>query len=124
MIFSGPRARDMRLSLSLSFLILVAALDAQDHGNDRVNPFTSPQDLAAGAKIFRAACSACHGLEGAGGSNGPTLTSGTFKHGGTNEALHRTISKGVPDTPMSAFPLTDREVWQVVAHIQELNLRK
>jgi putative heme-binding domain-containing protein len=63
-------------------------------------------------------------MTGGGGSNGPSLTSGTFKHGGTDEALHRTIAAGVPGTPMTAFPLRDHEVWQLVAHIQDLNLRK
>jgi putative heme-binding domain-containing protein len=114
----------MRLPSFLLLLPLVAALDAQDHGNGIINPYKTPQDLDAGSKIFRAACAACHGLEGGGGANGPSLTTGTFKHGGTDEALHRTITSGVPGTPMSAFPLKDQEVWQLVAHIQDLNLRK
>ena len=113
----------MRLRCLLLFPLL-AALHAQDHGNGKTNPYTSPEDLVSGMRLFRAACAACHGLEGGGGSNGPSLTTGTFKRGGTDEALHQTIAKGVPGTPMSAFPLKDREVWQLVAHIKDLNLRK
>ena len=113
----------MRLQLFTLLLSLLAALHAQDHSN-RTNPYASPQDLMSGMRLFRAACAACHGLEGAGGSNGPSLTTGTFKRGGTDEALHRTITNGIPGTPMSAFPLGEREVWQLVAHIKDLNLRK
>jgi len=114
----------MRLQSLFLLLPALGLLNAQDHGNGLTNPYKTPQDLAAGSKLFRAACAACHGLEGGGGSNGPSLTTGVFKHGGTDEALHRTISSGIPGTPMSAFPLKDQEVWQLVAHIQELNLRK
>jgi cytochrome c oxidase cbb3-type subunit 3 len=109
---------------SLPLLLpLLVTLHAQDH-SDGKNPYTTPEDLRAGSTLFRAACAACHGLEGGGGSNGPSLTSGTFKRGGTDSALHGTIANGVPGTPMSAFPLKDREVWQLVAHIKDLNLRK
>src|ERR1044072_6546791 len=108
----------------LSLLLTVLAMHAQDHSDGKKNPYTTPQDLAAGMKLFQAACAACHGLEGAGGSNGPSLTTGTVKRGGTDEALHATIANGIPGTPMSAFPLKEREVWQLVGHIKELNLRK
>src|SRR5581483_3391759 len=124
MISSDPRVRFMRSQSLFLLLPALGLLNAQDHGNGLTNPYKTPQDLAAGSKLFRAACAACHGLEGGGGSNGPSLTTGVFKHGGTDEALHRTISSGIPGTPMSAFPLKDQEVWQLVAHIQELNLRK
>src|SRR5579883_2662090 len=114
----------MNLRSLLLFLPLLPLLHAQDHGNGMQNPYTKPEDLAAGKKLYRSACAACHGLEGGGGGNGPSLTSGIFKHGGTDEALHHTIAAGLPGTPMVPFPLKDREVWQLVLHIQDLNLRK
>ena len=105
-------------------LALLAALQAQDHSNLTTNPYNSPEDLVAGMKLFLSTCAACHGREGAGGSNGPSLTTGTFKRGNTDEGLHNTIANGVPGTPMSAFSLRNREVWQLVAYIRELNVRK
>jgi putative heme-binding domain-containing protein len=114
----------MKLRSFILLLAVLAALRAQDHASGSANPYSSVQDIAAGGKLFRAACAACHGLEGAGGSNGPSLTTGTFKRGGTDQALRNTIANGVPGTPMSAFPLKDREIWQLVAHIRELNLRR
>jgi putative heme-binding domain-containing protein len=114
----------MKLRFLILLLAVLPALRAQDHASGSTNPYNSAQDVASGGKLFRAACAACHGLEGAGGSNGPSLTTGTFKRGASDLALHNTIANGVPGTPMSAFPLKDREVWQLVAHIRELNLRK
>ena len=112
----------MRFHRSPLLLIALAALHAQDRGSIKGNPFSSPKDRQAGAEFFRTACAACHGLTGAGGSNGPSLTRGSFKHGGSDEALFRTITKGVPDTPMAAFPLDGREVWQLIAFIRFLNV--
>ena len=106
-------------------LLLLTALPpllAQDHGSITGNPFSTPQDRLAGGRAFRAACAACHGLDGAGGSNGPSLTTGSFKHGGSDEALFRTITKGIPDTPMAAFPIDGGEVWQLIAFIRYLNV--
>ena len=114
----------MRFHRLLLLLTALAALLAQDHGSITGNPFSTPKDRLAGGKAFRAACAACHGLNGAGGSNGPSLTMGSFKHGGSDEALFRTITKGLPDTAMAAFPLDGQEVWQLIAFIRYLNVGK
>jgi putative heme-binding domain-containing protein len=109
------------------FCLLLPALvvlSAQDHGSITVNPFSSPEDLAAGMKFFRSACAGCHGLEGGGGYNGPSLTNGVFKRGGSDAELFKTITQGVPGTPMTAFPLEGSVVWQLVAAIRALNIGK
>jgi cytochrome c oxidase cbb3-type subunit 3 len=108
----------------LLLLPALPALQGQDHGSIIGTPFSTPEDREAGLQSFRSTCAACHGLQGEGGSNGPSLTTGTFKHGGSDEALFRTITKGVPDTPMVAFPLNGREVWQLIAFIRSVNLDK
>ncbi len=107
----------------LLFLTPVALLQAQ-HGSIAGTPFSSPEDVKAGAQSFRSQCAACHGLDASGGSNGPSLTTGTFKHGDSDEALFRTITKGVPGTPMVAFPLDGREVWQLIAFLRSVNIGK
>jgi putative heme-binding domain-containing protein len=38
--------------------------------------------------------------------------------------LFETISKGIPGTPMPAFPGTGREVWQVVGYVRSLSIGK
>jgi cbb3-type cytochrome c oxidase subunit III len=113
----------MTLRFFLPFLLpALAMLQAQDHGSITTNPFSTPEDRIAGMQLFRSTCAACHGLEGGGGSNGPSLTTGTFKHGGSDGALFQTITKGVPDTPMAPHPLDGRAVWQLIAFIRSLNI--
>src|SRR5689334_16257255 len=113
----------MRLPLWV-LLPALATLSAQDHGSIIGNPFSTPQDRDAGMRLFRTACAACHGLEGGGGSNGPSLTTGTFKHGGSDEALFRSITKGIPDTAMAPFVLDGKDVWQLIAFIRSINVQQ
>jgi cytochrome c oxidase cbb3-type subunit 3 len=117
-----PAETIMRIYPWLLLLPALATLAAQDHGSITGNPFSGPEDLVAGMRLFRSACAACHGLQGGGGSNGPSLTTGTFKRGGSDEALFRSITNGVPDTPMAAFPLDGREVWRLIAFIRSVNV--
>lgn len=105
------------------FLAAIAGLEAQ-HGSAPDRPFSTPDDVAAGAQSFRSQCAACHGPEASGGVVGPSLTTGTFKNGGSDEALYRVITKGVPGTAMTAFPLSGREVWQLIAYLRAVNIGK
>ena len=85
-------------------IVLFALPVLAQHGSSTVvNPYTSPEHGQAGAKLFRAQCAGCHGPDGTGTGAGASLASGTFVHGGSDEALFRTISKGVPGTTMPAF---------------------
>ncbi|MDQ3565947.1 MAG: PQQ-dependent dehydrogenase, methanol/ethanol family [Pseudomonadota bacterium] len=84
------------------------------------NPYASAGDVAKGNGIFREKCTGCHGLDATGG-DGPDLTQGYFRHGGAAWALFRTVSRGVPRTAMPGFPLSEREIWQVVAYVQSLS---
>ncbi|MCP5112639.1 MAG: c-type cytochrome, partial [bacterium] len=58
------------------------------------NPHTSAKDVAAGGRMYRSHCANCHGTEGEGG-RGPNLTSGNFRHGGSDQDLYTTISDGI-----------------------------
>jgi len=55
---------------------------------------------------------------------GPSLSTGTFKNGGSDEALYRVITKGIPGTAMTAFTLNGREVWQLIAYLRAVNIGK
>jgi cytochrome c oxidase cbb3-type subunit 3 len=97
---------------------------AQHGSTTAVNPYTSPEHEASGAKVFRSRCAGCHGRDGAGTGAGPNLASGTFAHGGSDEALFRTISKGVPGTTMPAFSLSGLEVWELVTRIRAFGIAR
>ena len=113
----------MKFCLPLIFLAAFTGLQAQ-HGSAPDRPFSTPEDAAAGAQSFRSQCAACHGPEASGGVVGPALNTGTFKNGGSDEALYRVITKGVPGTAMTAFKLNGREVWQLIAYLRAVNIGK
>ena len=86
------------------------------------NPHASPADVAAGAKIFRSSCGACHGRSGTGG-RGPDLTRGRFRHAETDQDLFDLIFKGIPRVGMPGLEYGRSEIaiWQVVAFVQSLS---
>ena len=81
------------------------------------NPHVTPDDLAAGARIFRENCAVCHGGEGTGG-HGPALNHSGLKHGDSDLAIYKVVRDGVPDTAMVPVPLDFTERWQVVAYVR------
>ncbi|MBL8173715.1 MAG: c-type cytochrome, partial [Bryobacterales bacterium] len=76
-------------------------------------------DVAGGRKLFRSACSACHG-DNAKGGRGPDLTTGEWKHGGSDADLTRNITKGIAGTQMPAIPLPEADTRQVIAFLRSL----
>ena len=83
------------------------------------NRFTSPEDVAAGGRIFRSHCASCHGLDGAGGK-GPDLTPGVYRHGSEDLDLYNTISLGVPGSEMAGIFFEGKQLWQIVAYVRSL----
>lgn len=73
-----------------------------------------------GASLFRSNCSPCHGVSARGGGRGPDLTSGRWRHGGTDADIFRTISDGVPGTEMPANSFEDSEIWSIVGYLRSL----
>ena len=103
---------------SLILLILATGFLAQTA--EVRNPRTSPEDVAAGRKIFRSHCAPCHGLQGEGG-RGASLAQGVFFHGNSDADLLRNISEGIPGTYMPGIFFSENQVWQVIAFIRSLN---
>ena len=86
------------------------------------NPLAGdPAAIREGASLFRANCSPCHGLNAGGGGRGPNLRSGLWIHGGSDEAIFRTISQGVPGTEMPANSFEDSETWALVAYLRSVS---
>ena len=86
------------------------------------NPLSGdPAAIQEGSSLFRANCSPCHGFNARGGGRGPDLTSGRWNHGGSDEAIFRTISSGVPGTQMPANQFEDGETWALVAYLRSVS---
>ena len=92
----------------LIFYLLTAVLSAQVR-----NPYTSREDVAAGARSYRSHCAECHGLKGEGG-RGPDLTRGEYRHGSSDAGLFKTIDDGIPGTQMPGIYYEDVQLWQLV----------
>lgn len=68
----------------------------------------------SGRALFQKKCAGCHG-ENAKGGRGPDLTTGNWRHGGSEEELIRNITQGIPDTQMPPFPMTREEAQSIIA---------
>jgi cytochrome c oxidase cbb3-type subunit 3 len=112
----------MRNRVISTIVFFTLPLCAQHGSTTVVNPYTGPEHQQAGAKLFRAQCAGCHGPDGTGTGAGPSLASGTLKHGGSDEALFGTISKGVPGTTMPAFAFSGLQIWELVTNVRSLEI--
>jgi len=93
-------------------------------------PRETPALLAKGRAAFAANCIACHGERGDGnGPLGKALTpkprafaTEPFKHGDSPEQFWKTVTEGLPGTPMPSFAaqLSDEDRWAVVYWVRHL----
>ena len=98
------------------------------------NPFTPSADIVAtGKKLYesKAFCSACHGLEGAGGPSDvltphggqpPTnLADSAWQAARTDGEIFWTLKNGSHGTDMAPYMplyLTEEQVWKIVTYIR------
>lgn len=108
----------------MTLVVFALPVLAQHGSTNVVNPYMSPEDEQAGARLFRAQCAGCHGPDGAGTGAGPNLSSGTLVHGNSDEAVFASISKGFPGTAMPAFSLSGLQIWQLVTHLRALAMAR
>jgi cytochrome c oxidase cbb3-type subunit III len=99
-----------------------AALAAQDPAEITQKPVTTPEDMAAGERIYRIQCAYCHGTHGEGG-RGATLARPRLLHAPDDQAMFQVIARGIPDSEMPGHWFTAREIWQVVAFVRTLARR-
>ena len=81
--------------------------------------FSDPQAIAAGKKLFATSCAACHGAGGQGG-RGPNLVQRGVWHPLEEEALFKTIQKGVPGADMPPTNLPEDQLWRIASYVRSL----
>ena len=88
------------------------AAQAPPQSDAVVNPLAgNAAAIQAGLRLFNGFCADCHGGDGVGNNKGPALNTGTFKHGGDDAGLFRTIKNGIPGTEMDANAnVPDRQI--------------
>jgi putative heme-binding domain-containing protein len=107
-------------ALRIAIFLALAAGSLPAQHEEVKNPHTSAEDVAAGGRIFRSHCAVCHGLNGV-GDRAPALTTGRFRHGGSDGAVQETISKGIAGTEMPGIFFNGVQLWQLVAYVQSLS---
>lgn len=94
-----------------------------------------PGDVAAGKKVFAAACAMCHGTEGQGTESAGAINNRAFLDLLSDQALRRIIITGREDLKMPNFadplgrpgdfqPLTNQNVTDVMALLQSWRAKK
>ena len=100
-------------------LCLAASLCCQAQSGDKANPFDDSEGRQQGQTLFQTHCAYCHGARGEGG-RGADLTTGNFRHGGSNLELYATIHSGIAGTEMPAVRAPEDDVWKMVAFVRTL----
>ena len=75
------------------------------------------QDTEAGRKLFESRCASCHGADGRGGEHGPSIVTARQRGRRLQTDLRATITKGIPDGGMPAFPLPPSDLDALIAFI-------
>jgi len=75
------------------------------------------QDTETGRKLFESRCASCHGADGRGGEHAPSIVSVRQPGRRLQGDLRATITKGIPDGGMPAFPLPPSDLDALIAFI-------
>lgn len=100
-----------RWASAIFLLALTASLALTQHPDSNVNE---------GARLFSQNCSACHGNNAKGG-RGSDLTTGQWRHGGSDADLIRNIIKGIPGTQMPAISMSEDDARKIIAFLRSLS---
>src|SRR6185295_13163565 len=102
-------------------ILLTLAMFAQERPEEQVNPLAGNEPaIAAGQALYTQNCAVCHGGN-AQGDRGPSLTSGSFAHGGSDGEIFLSIRAGIRGTEMPGFAqFSNDQVWQVVTFLHSL----
>jgi putative heme-binding domain-containing protein len=103
------------LLISLSFS---SPLSSQD--KSAFPPVPNAQAIESGKSNFRVNCSYCHGIDANGGFRAPSLISGHFSHGDSEDAMLNNILHGIPGTAMPANDIDEPTAREIIAYLRSL----
>jgi cytochrome c oxidase cbb3-type subunit 3 len=86
------------------------------------NPYVNDRKaIGEGRRLFNwYNCAGCHG-DHAGGGMGPSLRDSTWRYGGTDTRIYRSIAEGrTKGMPAWGNKLPPEQIWKIVAYIRTL----
>ncbi|THU30720.1 c-type cytochrome [Niastella caeni] len=94
---------------------------ANNVDENTVKVLTEAADVAGGEKVYKQNCAACHGKAGE-GIVGPNLTDDYWLHGGSIQAIFKSIKYGWPEKGMRSWKddLSPVQVAQVSSYIKSI----
>ena len=114
------------LHILLAVMVAVVFRAERPLAQDGENPYTSRIDERMGRRLYEGQCASCHGLNATGGEEaaGPDLTTGRFRHAGSDAGLFRVIRDGVDGTAMIGLgaDASEQAVWQLVTYLRSLDV--
>jgi alcohol dehydrogenase (cytochrome c) len=85
-----------------------------------IAPLTAQHpEIRTGQRLFVRKCSACHG-DNAKGGRAVDLTTGQWKHGGSDAELLRNITQGIAGTQMPAIPMPEADARAIIAWLRSI----
>lgn len=80
----------------------------------------SAETIESGKSNFRVNCSYCHGIAANGGFRAPSLVSGHFSHGSSDDSILDNILHGIPGTAMPANDIDEPTAREIIAYLRSL----
>lgn len=122
-----PQGRLILLFASLlactAFFTLLSQHHAQAQNPEEAQPAAvthyAPADIAYGARIFKAQCTACHGANGD-AISGLNFRAGIFPGVSSDNDLRRIITSGVAGTAMPAWTFNSSELEALIAYLRSM----
>jgi len=113
----------LRILFGMGAVLTLGVWLAAQQSDQVRNPFNgNAQAIAAGQATYTGGCENCHGSAGRGTERGPSLTSGRFMNGNSDNELFQNIKNGIIGTEMRGYTqFSSDQVWQLVAYVRSLS---
>jgi putative heme-binding domain-containing protein len=112
----------MQNPLFLTAALLGIAAAGTVSAQEAKNPFDGqPEAIEAGRARFLETCSTCHGTDGGGAGQGPSLIDGLAVRRASDERLFESVRNGVPNSAMPPVAFSDEVTWQLAAFVRSLS---
>src|SRR5436309_12820440 len=114
----------MRTGIFIALLLVASSAGSlvgqRGAGAGPPNPFLgNAQAVAEGETLYNQKCTTGHGSGGGDGEIGPaTVSRDRLDIGVSDVQTFNIIKNGEADTPMTAQPMADPNIWKIVTYIQ------